>query len=122
MKLSCTLILLTIAMLLSACSPHPVAGVWETIEDNDYGISRLAVSFEGRADFVTSKLDNATWHCFWGATGKQEANLDCKASNNLEQEERFILTINDQGLAELRHKSQLVALFKRQDKNSSPEK
>ena len=114
--------MLTVVPLLSACSPHPGAGVWKTTEDNDYGISGLNVSYDGKADFVTSKLDNTTWHCFWGATGKHEAILDCSSSTNSEQEERFILTVNDQGLAELRHKSQLVAGFARQDENPAHEK
>lgn len=122
MKTSLSLLLLTFTLLLSACAPHPGAGVWTTTEDNDYGISKLVIAFEGRAEFVTSKLDNAIWHCFWGATGKQEVSLDCKSSADPEQKDRYILTINDQGLAELRHQSQLVAIFTRQDENPSLEK
>ncbi len=122
MKFHSSLFLLSIALLLCACSPHPAAGVWKTTEDNDYGITKLVVAFEGRADFVTRKLDNATWHCFWAVSGKQEASLDCTSSLNPEQEETFLLTINNQGLAELRHKSQLVASFSRQDENPSPNK
>ena len=120
MRLHYSLFLLSIAMLLSACSPHPAAGVWKTAEDNNYGITKLVLSFEGRADFVTGKLNNATWHCFWANTGKQEASLDCTSSLNPEQEEAFFLTINDQGLAQLRHQSQLVGSFTRQDENPSP--
>ena len=122
MKFHSSLFLLSITLLLCACSPHPAAGVWKATEDNDYGITKLVVAFEGRADFVTRKLDNATWHCFWAVTGKQEASLDCTSSLNPEQEETFLLTINNQGLAELRHKSQLVASFSRQDENPSPNK
>ena len=120
MRLHYSLFLLSIAMLLSACSPHPAAGVWKTAEDNNYGITKLVLSFEGRADFVTGKLNNATWHCFWANTGKQEVSLDCTSSLNPEQEEAFFLTINDQGLAQLRHQSQLVGSFTRQDENPSP--
>jgi len=120
MKRHYSLFLLSIALLLSACSPHPAAGVWKSTEDNDYGITKLVLSFEGRADFVTRKLNNATWHCFWANTGKQEASLDCTSSLNPEQEESFFLTINDQGLAQLRHQSQLVGSFTRLDENPSP--
>ena len=122
MKFTYSLFFLSITLLLSACSPHPAAGVWKTTEDNNYGISKLVLSFEGRADFVTRELDNATWHCFWAVTGKNEASLDCTSSLNTEQEESYLLTINDQGLAELRHKSQLVGTFTRQDENPSPRK
>ena len=122
MKFQYSLFLLSIVLLLSACSPHPAAGVWKTTEDNSYGITKLVLSFEGRANFVTRKLDNATWHCFWAVTGKHEASLDCTSSLNTEQEESFFLTVNDQGLAELRHTSQLVGTFTRQDENPSPKK
>lgn len=113
-------ILPPIVLLLSACSPHPVAGVWKTSEDNDYGVSMLNVSFDGRADFVTTKPDNATWHCFWGANAKQEAALDCRSSTHSELQERFVLTINEQGRAELWHRSRLVASFIRQDEHPAP--
>ncbi len=122
MKITYSLFLLAAVLFLTACSPHSGAGVWKATEDNDYGISRLVVNFEGWADFTTSKLDNAAWHCFWAATDKKEASLNCTSSLNLEQEEVFILTVNDQGLAELRHKSKLVGVFVRQDENPSPKK
>jgi hypothetical protein len=53
MKFHYSLFLFSIALLLSACRPHPAAGVWKTTADNDYGITKLVVVFEGRADFVT---------------------------------------------------------------------
>lgn len=122
MKFYYSLFLISIALLLSACGPHPVAGVWKTTEDNSYGITKLVVSFEGRAVFVSRKLDDTTWHCFWAVTGKQVAKLNCTSSLNPEQKESFLLNINDQGLAELHHKSQLVAILTRQDENPSPKK
>ncbi len=122
MKVYYALFFLGISLLLSACSPHPAAGVWKTTEDNGYGISRLVVGFDGRADFVTRKLNNATWHCFWAMSDKREAILDCTSSLNTEQEERFILSINEQGFAQLQHKSQLVGTFMRLNESPSPRK
>jgi hypothetical protein len=121
MKYSYSLFSLGTAMLLTACTPHPASGVWTTTEDNAYGISKLVVGFEGRANFVTPKLDNSEWRCFWSATSKQETTLDCTPSTAPEQEERFLLTINAQGMAELQHDSKLVAIFTLQDENPSPE-
>lgn len=122
MKILYLLPMLSIALLLSACSPHPAAGVWQATEDNDYGVSKLIVSFDGKAEFVTSKLDSTSWHCFWGATGKQQASLDCSSSTNAEQEERFILTVNDMDIAELQHRSHRVATFTRLHENPAPGK
>ena len=121
MKFYAHLFLLITTCLISACSPHPTSGVWKSIEDNDYGLKDLTVSFDGKANFTTSKLYNATWHCFWSPTSKQETVLDCTPSSDPEQEERFTLTINSQGLAELRHNDQLITLLTLQDKNPSPE-
>jgi outer membrane biogenesis lipoprotein LolB len=122
MKFYYALFFLCISLLLSACSPHPAAGVWKATKDNSYGISRLVVGFDGRADFVTAKQNNATWHCFWSMSGKQEAKLDCTSSLNTDQEERFVLSINEQGLAQLHHKSQLAGTFTRLNENPSPRK
>lgn len=111
MKTFHRLLIISITLFVSACSPHPTSGVWKAIDDNDYGIAKLIVSFDGRAEFVTPKLDNATWHCFWAATGKRQANLDCTPSTNPDEEQLFALSINDQEQAELMHKSKLVATF-----------
>ncbi|MBN4063437.1 hypothetical protein JYT79_01510 [Cardiobacterium sp. AH-315-I02] len=122
MKFYYALFFISISLLLSACSPHPAAGVWKATEDNAYGISRLVVGFDGRADFVTRKLNNATWHCFWTTSGKQEATLGCTSSLNTEQEERFILSVNEQGFAQLQHKSQIAGTFQQLNENPSPRK
>ncbi len=107
-------------MLLTACSPHPSSGVWMTTDDNVYGITRLVIGFEGRAEFVTPKLDNASWHCFWNASSSQQSSLKCKPSTDSDQEEEFNVTVNEQGLAELTHGDIKIAVFTRQDENPSP--
>ena len=117
MKTFHSLLLITFILLISACSPHPVSGVWKTTENNDYGITKLIVSFGGKAEFITPKLDNATWHCFWGATEKQQANLDCTPSTNPDDEQKFTITINAQGFAELTHNSKLIATLTQQNEN-----
>ncbi len=117
MKLLQSLLLLGFTLFLSACSPHPVSGVWATTDDNEYGISRIIVSFNGRAEFVTTKLNNATWHCFWGATDKNQANLDCTPSTDPDQPEIFHVAVNEQGLLELRHQSKLVSTMKLKNEN-----
>ena len=111
------LFLLISVVLLSACSPHSSTGVWKTTDDNEFGISKLVVAFDGKAEFVSKKLDNANWHCFWAATAKQEAELKCTPSTDTEKEESFKLRVNEQGLAELSHNSTLIAILKRTDEN-----
>ena len=111
-----------ISLFLSACSPHPATGVWKAIGDNQYGIDRLVVGYEGRAEFVTKKLDNAVWHCFWSASDKKEQlNLDCSASTD-KLKKQFVLGVNDQGFSELKENGEVLAIFDRLDENPSPTK
>ena len=117
MKSIYPLFLFIAVVLLSACSPHTASGVWKTTQDNEYGISKLVVAFDGKAEFVTTKLDNINWHCFWSAATDRTADLECTPSNDTSKEEPFKLNINSEGLAELSHKSKLVATFKLSNEN-----
>ncbi len=116
--------LLALTLLVSGCGRHPASGVWKATGDNAYGIEKLVVGFDGRAEFVTTKLDNASWHCFWGATASREAKLSCKPSDDPEKEEYFTLLAIEVGngplLAELRHNNSVVAEFVLQDENPTP--
>jgi len=125
---------ISMALFLSACSPHPATGVWKATGDNDLGVDRLVAGFEGRAEFTTSKLDNAVWHCYWGVPDKSKLELTCTPSTNPDLKRVFILSVNDQGLAELRDKSDpvdssplndnrpVLATFIRLDEDPSPRK
>lgn len=111
--------------LLTACSPHPTSGVWKATEDNELGITRLVASFDGRAEFTTSKLENAVWHCFWSISDKTALSLNCTPSTNPDHKRIFSLSINDQNLAELRDgngQAKILATFIRLDENPSLKK
>jgi hypothetical protein len=120
MKRLCSLILLTQIFLLCSCTPHPGSGVWKSSGENEYGINRMVVSFDGTASFTTSKNNPAQWHCFWTASSKIKSDLKCTPSTNTEQEENYTLTVDDQDIAQLKHNGQQIALFVRQDENPSP--
>lgn len=90
--------------------------------DNIYGIEKLVVSFDGKAQFTTHKRDNAVWHCFWTTISKIEIELMCKPSTNPVKKERYTLTINKQGIAQLIHNKQQITEFTRIDKNPSLDK
>ena len=108
-----------ISLLFWACSPHEGSGVWQAVEENDLGISKLIVSFEGKAEFTTSQPDNIRWHCFWSIADKKKLALNCTPSNNPEHHQNFQLNINSQGEAELSDDSSVWAKFKRLDENPS---
>ena len=114
--------LVFLVLFLSACSPHPVSGVWKATEANALGIDRLVVGFEGRAEFTTSDQGSVTWHCFWGISDKKTLALDCTPSSNPDNKKSFTLSVNDNDKAELRDESTLLATFNRLDENPSPKK
>jgi outer membrane biogenesis lipoprotein LolB len=122
LPLRSALLFIITSFLLSACTPHPGAGVWKATADNEQGISKLTVGFEGKAEFTSSKQNNALWHCFWSTADKKKLALECTPSTNPEQKTSFELIINEQGLAELYSKTTLLATFKRLDENPSPKK
>ncbi len=126
--------IILLSLFLSACSPHPATGVWKAVGDNALGVDRLVAGFEGRAEFSTSKINNAVWHCFWAASDKKALTLSCAPSTNPEEKRLFTLSVNDQGLAELRDSSPkedsassaeilpVLAIFTRLDEDPSPRK
>ena len=116
------------AYLISACSPHPGAGVWKSNTDNEMGIERLVVGFDGKAEFISNKSEKITWHCFWSKLTAKQLNLTCTPSSRPSQKQSFILiTINsDKAKLLLSNQSnneyKQVATFKRLDENPSPGK
>jgi len=122
MKHIFSLLALTLTFLLSACSPHPTSGVWQATEDNEPGIEKLVVAFDGKAYFTTSKYDDTKWHCFWTANSAFESDLKCTPSTNPDREEDYSLTTNKQGMSQLHHNNQLIASFIRLNENPSPRK
>ncbi len=126
-------IVIFLSLFLSACSPHPATGVWKATDDNALGVDRLVAGFEGRAEFTTSKINNALWHCFWSAADKKILKLNCAPSTDTEEKRVFIFSVNEQGLAELRDGSSVegalsdktlpvLATFIRLDEDPSPRK
>lgn len=116
------LLIISTALLLTACSRHHGTGVWKTDVENSLGISRLVVGFDGRAEFASTKPEKTNWHCFWRGSKEKELLLECTPSTNPDNKQSYILNINDQGLAELRNDSSLLATFTRTDENPSPKK
>ncbi len=121
-KQSHFLLFISSILLLAGCSRHPGAGVWKTDTDNQLGIEKIVVGFEGKAVFVSTKPEKTSWHCFWRGSKEKELLLECAPSTNPDKKQSFFLSINDQGLAEFRNDSSLLAIFTRTDENPSPKK
>jgi hypothetical protein len=102
---------ISLSALLVACSPHPGTGVWKANTQNALGIDRLTVSFNGRAEFVTSGPEAANWHCFWAGINKQQIELDCKPSTNPDNKQVFVLAATTAGQAKLMQQKKTLAEF-----------
>jgi len=113
MKLNFILPFTLVFISLTACSPHSGAGKWQAIDDNQYGIKDLSILFEGKAEFISTKQDIATWHCFWGAESQTVAVLNCVPSSDTERREKFEFVVQSTEQAQLHYKGEMIANFKR---------
>ena len=108
-------IVLTIGVtMLIACSPHPSAGKWKAISDNELGIRDIDILYEGKAEFTTTKGDVAVWHCFWGGTSKLVATMNCVPSSDTDRREQFTFVVDGSDQGKLSHQGELLATLERQ--------
>ena len=101
------------AFLLVACSPHPGAGKWKAVSDNELGIRNISILFEGKATFETAKKDVAVWHCFWGGESENTAVMNCTPSSDEERREKYRFVTTEEDLGQLLYQGRVVATFKR---------
>ena len=111
-----TLLTLTLIVifLTSACAPHPGAGKWKALDENELGIKSLSILFDGKAEFRSTAKDIAVWHCFWGAEDKISMSITCVPSSDTERREKFEFKVDAQGLGSLSRLGKLVSNFERQ--------
>ena len=108
------LILLVLSVnLLSACSPHPSAGKWKAISENEFGISDISILFDGKAEFTTAGKDAAVWHCFWGGKSKSEATMNCVPSTDADRRETYQFVVDGAEQGRLFQQGKLIATFER---------
>jgi len=102
---------------LTSCSPHPGTGVWVSEGENNLGLSKIIVAFEGKAEFKTTKPVEANWHCFWGKMDENTLILDCTPSTHPDQAHQFKIISKQKMAAEFRENGNLIAKLKRIDEN-----
>ena len=113
MKVRHPFLLALSANLIAACSPHPSAGEWKAISDNEFGIEYLNILFEGKAEFATAKNDIAIWHCFWGGESKTVAAMNCAPSTDTERREEYQFVVDSAEHGQLIHQGKVIASFER---------
>mgnify|MGYP001816601978 FL=1 len=101
-------------LLLSACSPHPAAHTWVTDDQNEPGISKLDVTFEGTAEFYSTADLKSIRRCFWGAKSRTIIELNCVHAEDTEIKETYELEVADNNSARLTHNKILIARLSKQ--------
>jgi len=107
-----TPLLITLFILhIAACSPHPGAGNWKAQGSNILNISRINISFEGTADFFSSKKEDSIRRCFWSASAEKTLQLQCVHSDNTENKENYQFIIINKEQANLLQDNKLIGKF-----------
>lgn len=105
-------LVMSLALFLAGCAPHPATGTW-TAAENDSTFTRLEVTFEGRALLFQAGEQEAGRRCFWGGESAQAIALTCKPAADPESEERYHLTVGEDGAATLTRDGKIAARFVR---------
>ncbi|PLY12215.1 MAG: hypothetical protein C0631_17705 [Sedimenticola sp.] len=100
-----------LAIILSACSPHPASGTWTAPGASNDGINKVVVMYEGRAELFSPASEEALWRCFWGGKSKQNIAMECVFAANTDIESRFTLDTQGGDKATLRKAGEFVAEF-----------
>ncbi|MDH3354129.1 MAG: hypothetical protein OEL79_02805 [Chromatiales bacterium] len=111
-----------LAYLLTACSPHPGAGYWQTTgEESPNFIKefvRLEVGYEGRTNIFDSKTatpEQAIRRCFWSGVDAQTLMLTCVQASNTDIEESYQLRVSpDNNTADLLKDETIIGHFMRE--------
>ncbi len=103
---------LSLTLLLAACSPHPGAGRWEALEENESGIHELVLAFDGRAQFATAH-PKASWHCFWNARKARLAELSCTPSSHPDNKTSYHFRVEENDIGILGRDGKVMARFRR---------
>jgi hypothetical protein len=116
-----------LVLLLTACSPHPGAGNWQSSGEAGAQFmaefSRLEVGYEGRTDIfnreraqraAAGETNGAIRRCFWHGVDAQTISLSCVQADNTDIEESYQLRVSaDNAMAELIKGEVVVGRFVR---------
>ena len=104
--------ILSVALFLGACAPHPGAGHWVPEGTNPEGFTGLSVQFDGKAEFYAQGREEAVVRCFWGGESAETISMDCVVAENTEIQRRYALNIQADR-AELFSGAKMVGVFTR---------
>ena len=108
------LIVLSFSLLLiSACTPHPGAGIWMSSTTNDEHITKVSVFFEPTVKIYSSDTEQAILECGWWALNKTDIEMECVHLPNTETKVKYQLNVVEKDKAELFKQGKLVTTLTR---------
>ncbi|EGV50675.1 hypothetical protein [Candidatus Endoriftia persephone] len=114
------LLILLSSALLVACSAHPGAGIWVPMDESDTLYSKIAVTFEGRAELFVADRETHLLRCFWGGITANSISMDCISADDESEKHLFTLQVSDDGIGMLSEADKTLGLFRRTNENPSP--
>ena len=100
--------------LLTACTPHPGAGVWVSPGANSDDITRIEVHFDPKVKVYSSASEEPVLQCGWWGIDKQTIEMECVYLARTELQEQYRLTVIGDDTAELYKDNRLVSRLFRQ--------
>lgn len=100
-------------LLLMGCAPHPATGMWITTSEVNNAFARLEVGYDGWALLYAAGEQEAGRRCFWGGESAKAIAMTCKPAHDMEAEERYHLSVAEDGTAALSRDGAVVARFTR---------
>ena len=101
------------AILISACSAHPSSGVW-IASDQAAHFSRIAVEFDGKAELFIPDRENYLYRCFWSGRDATSIRLQCSSADNEQDNPEYLLSVGQDGMAELSLQGDSLGRYSRQ--------
>ena len=102
-----------IALVFSACGPHPSSGEWKGTTGGDNRYSRLKVQFDGKAFLFVPGREDHQVRCFWAGESATIVNMDCMLNDPSERRFSYRLRIIDDRASELLQNGEVLARFHR---------
>ena len=105
--------LLSISLVLIACSPHPGSGEWLARAEGNYRFSRLKVEFDGKAYLFVPNKEDHQLRCFWAGESASLISMDCILNDPSERRSVYQFRVVDQRSGELMTNGNVVGRFQR---------
>ena len=114
-----SIVLISLILLLAACSPHPGSGIWEAVGENGNGFTKMVIQFNGRVEMFAPDKEKAVIRCFWAGEDAESISMDCVKADT-DEKLKYGLRVNPtKQTADLLKSGKVVGSFNKLSSNPS---